>query len=313
MTDRKTTYQQFCNAAPDLPVFMQPWYLDAVCKNGVWDVVLLEKGGRVISAWPLFLKKKLGRAHVSMPVLGRWMGPYLLPEFRRTSKESGLLEELLDQLPVLTAVDQDFNYTVENWLPFYWRGFRQTTRYSYYLNVNDLDAVWQGMAADYRNQKIPKAKAAVRIQSGGSTEEFYRIHNLSYARQGLKAPFSFEFFKGLDDALAAHQQRELFFAYDLESGQIAAVAYLIWDRSRAYLLMAGDDPAYRQTGASVLLNWELIRYTHETLHLPVFDFAGSMIKSVERVRRQFGAQQQAYFRIQKEWSALWKWGKLLLR
>jgi hypothetical protein len=77
--------------------------------------------------------------------------------------------------------------------------------------------------------------------------------------------------------------------------------------------MAGDDPALRHSGAGILLAWEAIRYTHEVLKLPIFDFAGSMILPIERVRRQFGALQKPYFRVQKEWSPLWKMGKILFR
>lgn len=292
---------------------MQPWYLDAVCSGAEWDVALVQKNGRTVAAWPWFLKKKWGFRHVSMPVLGRWMGPYLLPEYRATQHETAILEDLLKQFPPIAAFDQDFNYSALNWLPFYWQGFRQTTRYSYQLDLADIEAVWHNLAADYRNQKIPKARQAVEVKTGDDLAEFYRLHNLSYARQGLKPPFSFSFLQKLDAALAEHQSRAVFFAADLQSGAIHSAAYLIWDRQRAYLLMAGDDPARRQSGAGILLTWEMIRYTREVLGLPVFDFAGSMIKSVERVRRQFGARQQPYFRVQKEWNFPAKWAKILLR
>jgi hypothetical protein len=77
--------------------------------------------------------------------------------------------------------------------------------------------------------------------------------------------------------------------------------------------MAGDDPALRQSGAGVLLAWEAIQYTHAVLKLSVFDFAGSMVKAIERVRRQFGAQQKPYFRVHKTWSTIWGIGKKILR
>jgi len=309
----KTRYQHFCDAAPDLPLFMQPWYLDAVCEGGQWDVALVEKGGRVVAAWPYFVKRKWGWTYISMPPLTRFMGPYLMPENRTTQKETGFLNDLLVQMPPLAAFEQDFNYTATNWLPLYWRGFRQTTRYSYTLDILDLDRVWQNLAPDYRNQKIPKAREQVAVHTGGSLSEFYRVHNLSFERQSLQAPVSFEFLRRLDEALATHGRREIFFATDLGNGTIHSVAYLVWDQHSAYYLLAGDDPGLRASGAGILIAWEAIRYAHEVLHLPVFDFAGSMVQSIERVRRQFGARQQPYFRVQREWSFLWKWGKMAFR
>lgn len=312
--NHRDAYTRFCDTAPDLPLFMQPWYLDAVCEGGIWDAAMVVKGGHVVAVWPYFMKKKWGWRYVAMPPLARMMGPYLLPEWRTTRKESSLLEELINLLPGgLAAFEQDFNYTVQNWLPLYWRGFRQTTRYSYFLEINDLDATWQNIAPDYRNQKIPKAQELVEVTADGSLDDFLEIHDQSYERKGLDPPVSYELMSRLDEALSTRNQRAIFFARDRNNGAIHSVAYLIWDHQSAWYLMAGDDPALRQSGAGVLLTWEAIRYTAEVLRLPVFDFAGSMIRPIERVRRQFGAVQKPYFRVRKEWSPVWKLGKILLR
>jgi hypothetical protein len=311
---RRDTYTRFCDNAPDLPLFMQPWYLNAVCQGGQWDVAMVQKGGQAVAVWPYFLKKKWGRRYVAMPPLARMMGPYLLPEWRVTRKEASLVEELLGQLPTgLAAFEQDFNYTAQNWLPLYWRGFRQTTRYSYLLKIKDLNVVWQNLAPDYRNQKIPKAQELVEAKTGGSLDDFLEIHDLSYERKGLDPPVSYELMSRLDEALAGRGQRAIFFAHDRKNNEIHSVAYLVWDKQSAWYLMAGDNPALRQSGAGILLTWEAIRYASEVLKLPLFDFAGSMIRPIERVRRQFGAEQRPYFRVQKEWSLVWKVGKMLWR
>lgn len=312
MTQREA-YQHFCATAPDLPLFMQPWYLDAVCGAEHWAVALAQKGDRVVAVLPFFLKEKFHWRYVAMPPLCRMMGPYLLPEFRTTRQEIPLLKTLLEQLPPLAAFSQDFNYTALNWLPFYWAGFRQTTRYSYVLPLTDLETLRNNMAPDYRNNKLPKAAAEVSVHTGTDLEQFFQVHNRSFERQGLEAPIRLAFLQTLDAALAARQAREIFRACDRRTGAVHAVAYLAWDRHSAYYLLAGDDPALRSSGAGILLAWEAIRYAKETLGLDTFDFAGSMIKPIERVRRQFGAEPKPYFRVEKEWSLWWKWGKRLLR
>lgn len=310
----RDAYIRFCETAPDLPLFLEPWYLDAVCSDGRWDAAVVEKAGRIVAALPYFLKQKWQWRYVAMPPLGRMMGPYLLPEYRVPRKEMSLLEELLGLLPQgLVAFEQDFNYTAQNWLPFHWRGYRQTTRYSYVLDINDLDIVWQNIAPDYRNQKIPKAREAVTLRTGGTLADFLQVHDLSYERQGLDAPVSHDLLSRLDEALSTRGQREIFFAADRQTGLIHSVAYLVWDKQSAYYLLAGDDPELRASGAGIFLAWEAIRYAHETLKLPVFDFAGSMIQTIERVRRQFGAVQKPYFRVKKEWSLFWRVGKMFRR
>ena len=54
----KARYRDFCRTAPDVPVFAQPWYLDACAEGGTWDVVLAEEKGRVVAALPYFYKQK---------------------------------------------------------------------------------------------------------------------------------------------------------------------------------------------------------------------------------------------------------------
>ena len=86
-------------------------------------------------------------------------------------------------------------------------------------------------------------------------EQFYRVNKLSFDRQGLPAPYSLAQFARLDAALAAQRARQLFFAVDAQ-GRVHSVAYLIWDTTTAYFLLAGDDPALRASGAGMLLVWE---------------------------------------------------------
>ncbi len=309
----KDAYRDFCQTTSDLPLFLQDWYLDAVCDGGSWDAAIVRKGKAVVGVLPYFLKQKLHWRYVAMPPLAKMMGPFLLPEYRAPRREIPLLNELIDQLPRLAAFQQDFNYTAADWLPFYWRGFRQTTRYSYVLPLAKMEKLRENLSPDYRNNKLPKAAAQVKVHTGNDLNLFFRVHNSSFERQGLEAPVAFDFLQRLDQALADHRAREIFWATDLKSGAVHSVAYLVWDKQSAYYLMAGDDPALRASGAGILLAWEAIRYTKETLGLAAFDFAGSMIRPIERVRRQFGAVQKPYFRVQKEWSLAWKVGKALLR
>jgi hypothetical protein len=294
-------YRQFCRQAPpDFPVFLQDWYLDAVCGPERWRAVMVEKGGTLAAILPFFLKKRLLWRYVSMPVLGRFMGPYVMSQYRNTPTETNLLKELVAQIPPsLVSYSQDFHYNAANWLPFYWQGYQQTTRYSYRLDLSSLEAVWQNIAPDYRNNKIRKARQQVRIEAGGVPDELYRLDSAGYARQGLQTPYSLSFLKNLYEAMQQRGQGEIFLAKDLATGQIHAAACLIWDRSSSYYLIAGEYPALRHSGAGILLAWHCAEYTANTLHLPCFDFLGSMVPAIARVRSQFGALPYPYFRVEK--------------
>ncbi|MDX2135533.1 MAG: GNAT family N-acetyltransferase [Saprospiraceae bacterium] len=306
----KQAYATFCRQAPDVPLFLHDWYLDAVCTEGDWAAAVVEKGGKPVAVWPFFLKQKWGYRYVAMPPLCKMMGPCLLPEYRGGKHETALIEALLAQLPPLAAFEQDCHYPFQNWLPLYWQGFRQTTRYSYTLeNTGRLEDTWNGLTSDYRNNKIPKAREYVSLDTTDDTAFFLQVHDKSFVRKGMKPPFAPDFLLRIDRALAAHGRRRMVLARDRQDGAVHSAAYLAWDDRSAWLLLAGDDPDKRASGAGMLVIWETIRYAFEELKLPVYDFAGSMIRPVERVRRQFGAVQQPYFRVRKEWSALWRLGK----
>lgn len=311
MTNQES-YRQFATIAPDMPLFLQPWYLDAVCQDGVWDAVLVEKGGKTVAAFPFFLKKKLIWRYVAMPQLCKFMGPYLLPEYRNLKDETRLYEALLEQMPKgLAAFEQDTNYALTNWLPFFWRGFRQSTRYSYTLHLNQPEeALFNNISKSYRN-KIRAAREHLSIRSDLPLNELLRLMGLSFARQGLELPISPPFFQHVHNTLDSHNCCRLFFAIDPETGDVHSAAMLAWDSQSAYYLASGDDPDLRSSGSALLLKWEAICYAKNILQVPVFDFEGSMIRAIEIGRRDFGAQQQPYFRLQKEWSWLWRVGKFM--
>jgi hypothetical protein len=292
-------YRDFCRSAPDVPVFAQPWYLDACQAGGAWDVALAEENGRVVAALPYFYKQKGPFRYATMPQFVKWLGPYLLPEFRgRLPQEHDLMQQLIEQLPAFAAFKQNFYPTVSNWLPFYWQQFRQTTYYTYRLpQLQNLPLVEAGLHAGIRRD-IRYARQRVRVVHDRSLGELYRVNQLSFTRQGLTAPYSEAQFRRLDAALEAEGCRQLFFAVDAQD-RVHSVAYLIWDATTAYYHLCGDDPALRNSRAGILLLWEAICYTSEVLGLDCFDFEGSMLPGVERIRARFGGVQTPYFFVWK--------------
>ena len=298
MPEQQDHYRQFCREVPDLPVFAQPWYLDAVCEGGTWGAAVAQHGEQPAAALPYFLKRKGPFRYITMPHFCKHLGPYLHPDFRELKFEHKFYEQLIGLLPAVLAFKQEFHPSATNWLPFCWQGYRQTTRYTYQLGLAEgLNAVYGGFNRNVR-RNLKKAEKALRIRTDRAAEDFFNVNRLSFERQGTAPPYSRELFLRHDDALARHQSRQIFCAEDA-GGRIHSAAYLIWDGRASYYHLSGDDPELRASGAGLLLVWEAIRYTHEVLRLPVFDFEGSMMPNVEAIRRQFGGRQVPYSRVWK--------------
>lgn len=304
MTESKQAYRLFCEQEHSLPIFFQDWYLDAACGTANWEVLVIERNSKVVAVFPYFFKRKWGFKYLTMPPFVKFMGPYILPEYRNLKTSHNILEECIQRLPKLDCIKQNIHYTVQNWLPFHWNGFQQTTRYSYLLNLEELDTVFTKINRNMR-RNIKKAQALVSVERGGDLAQFYEINKKSFERQGISIPYSLPQLEKHDAALVKRNARELFFAKD-EYGQIHSAAYLIWDKRSSYYHLSGDHPELRQSGAGILLVWEAIQFTKKELGLDVFDFEGSMLKPVEQIRRQFGAKQQPYSYIWKYNSRLFK-------
>ncbi len=286
-----------------MPIYSKDFYLDAVYCND-WQVVTVERNEEIVASLPFYLKKKGPFEYIAQHFFTQTMGPYIRPDFRNQKQEIKLFKELIEALPEFDGFDQCFHYSVSNWMPFYWEGFKQTTKYTYVIDdITDLDAVWQGFSSSYRN-KVKKAEQIVELVDNISLEEFYAVAKMTFERQGEKMIYDFDFLQQFDSRLYMECRSKILAAKDKES-RIHSVLYLTLGDETAHLHLAGENPDLRNSGAGIFLIWEAIKFAKEE-GLTKFDFQGSMIPGVERVRRDCGAIQKPYFQIWKHPSFLFR-------
>lgn len=306
--NNKEKYRAFCIKELGIPIFIKDWWLDAVCGKVGWDVAIVEKGGEIVGCLPYCLRSRKGFKVIYLPKLTQTMGPFIkYPESQkcdtRLAYEKEIFSSLTDQLPEVAHFCQSFNYSITNWLPFYWKGFRQTTRYTYVIeSLENLDSIWKNFSANLRKE-IRKAEKLVVAKTSSDLDSFYKLNKMTFDRQNLTIPYSFDFIANLDNVCAANNCRRIFFAFDSQN-RIHAAIYLIWDSNSAYYLMGGGDPELRNSQAASLLMWEAIKFSATVTKK--FDFEGSMIESVERFCRSFGTVQKPYFQIFRTSSKVYK-------
>lgn len=310
MTSARDKYRLLCTAEASIPLFSQAWWLDAVAGNA-WDVVLCEKDNQIVASMPFIVKQKFGLKLVAMPTLTQHLGPWMKPGEAKYSKrlanEKDQLSELVDQVSARQfdhfAASWPYNRT--NWLPFYWAGFKQTTRYTYVLDdLSDHTALWDQFQQNIRGDvRKAEGRFALKVRTDLGVDDFLKLNNLVFERQGMKVPYSRELVKRIDDACSERNCRAILIAEDSEGRRHAGV-YIVWDAQSAYYIMGGGDPELRSSGATSLCMWEAIKLASTVTRR--FDFEGSMIEPVERFFRGFGATQMPYFSITKTPSKLLK-------
>lgn len=221
----------------------------------------------------------------------------------KMSFEKEVIKEIICKIPTVDYFSQNFHYKFNNWLPFYWSGYKQTTRYTYVLeDLSDINTIYMNLKDNIRRE-IKKAKKIVKISSSDSIAEFYKVNKLTFERQNLNIPYTLDLIIKIDKACEEHNCRKIFFAKDIE-GNIHAAIYIVWDADSSYYLMGGGDPKFRTSGATSFLMWEAIKFSAGFTNK--FDFEGSMMQPIERFFSAFGAMQKPYFNITKTNSRLLK-------
>ncbi|GJG94618.1 GNAT family N-acetyltransferase [Cupriavidus pauculus] len=295
-------YRQHCNTAANIPLFSQAWWLDATAGPGNWSATLVERGGQIVASMPYATRHMYGFNVIAQPALAKMHGPWLAPMDGKPARVLGQQKELMDdliaQLPRFDHFQQHWAPNHTNWLPFCWKGFRQTTKYTYVLDdLSDQDALWNGLQPNIRAE-IRKASSrhGLEVRDDLGIDEFIKLNKQVFLRQGMAQPYTEDYVRRLDAACAERGARRILIAVDKEGRRHSGV-YLVWDGRVAYYLMGGSDPVLRTSGAASLCMWEAIRYASGVTRS--FDFEGSMLEPVERFFRAFGARQQPYFFIQK--------------
>jgi hypothetical protein len=296
----KAVYREHCRREPSIPLFSRDWWLDATAGDRNWDVVLAEKGGQIVGSLPFHVTRKAGFRRLGQPPLTQTLGPWIRPSMAKRAKalgyEKDVMDELVANLPPFDLYAQNWHHRQTNWLPFYWHGFTQTTRYTYIIReLQDEAQVWQGVRENVRTDvRKAQGRAGLTVHFESDIEALLALNRQTYRRQGKQPPYPDRLVRNIHEACIAHGCCAVLTVRDA-AGRPYSSLLLVWDESAAYYLIGGSDPEVRNTGAMSLCVWEAIRFARTVT--ASFDFEGSMLEPVERFCRAFGAEQVPYLRV----------------
>lgn len=301
----KLRYDKFCTKTY-VPIFSQPWWLDAVCGSENWGVHVLEKSGNFLGAMPYYVENRNGYEIITKAHHSQNNGIIMsyLPKMKYVSmldRQEEVINEMCDYIEKLGVdkYEQQYHYSFTNYLPFKWRGYDAMVRYTYVIeDTSDMNKVIAEFNYIIRNE-IKKAEKCVVVKEGLDIETFYALNKMSYDRQNMEVPFSLNLVRRIEEACSTRECRKILYAEDA-NGNIHSVAYIVWDDESVYYLINGTDPRFKSSQANALLIRESIRVASQLGKK--FDFEGSVIKSIEHAFRSFGAKQKLYFRIYKSFN-----------
>lgn len=306
-------YRQLTDLHRQLPLFFQPWWLDAVCAD--WDVSIAENDKVIQAVMPFQQEKKWGFRLLRNPPLCPYLGPYLLEpnhQAKQWAKEEQLLTTLLAQLPRYDYCQLTTVPGFGNFQAFHQQQFANRNRLTYLLDVSPPEEeLFSGISSRLR-QYIKSASKKLRIETEQqpNLDLFVSWHKMAFAKKDSPYPFSLPLIEKIVAAAETHQASLFQTAYD-EKNRPVAMLWTPFDGQKSYHLLAATAPEDSHNGALGLLTWHAIKKA-KSLGLKQYDFEGSMDKGIEAFFRKFGGQRMPYLQFEHCPSRLWHWKQFLL-
>ena len=174
--------------------------------------------------------------------------------------------------------------------PFSWANWQTRVRYTYQMDLSDLDALWERVERRTRTAIRKAEKLGYTVIQTDDIELLCRQYGMIYERHGAAAPISPEVVRRfVEGAQSAGQARLL--AAQSPQGETASIVAFVEGPSMAYAWVAGADPQHNSSGATSLLYW---RYFQQCTQ-PRFDFVGANLPAVAFFKRGLGGDLVPYY------------------
>ncbi|MEZ4920533.1 MAG: GNAT family N-acetyltransferase [Saprospiraceae bacterium] len=308
LNNNKQLYRDAC-LQRFVPLHHQPWWLDAVCGAGNWDVALVHnKNQEVIGSWPYCLTKKMGVQMVLPAPFTVYAGPWVDAGSKKFTSDHRWFKLLAEALPRPPLFLQNMHPDVISHLPLHWSGFEQGTRYTYcFDSPMDLDKIQEGFTPALRNH-IKQAEGSLRlIRDDEAVDTLWKFYTNSLFKNGIKPPAGLMVFKRLHAAMLERNAIQIWLAVD-STGQAQAANCLTLDAHTVSTLMSGQTEQGKSHSGLHVLTWNAIQQAASSGRN--FDFEGSMDAAIEQAFRAYGAALRPYHQIRrvknKGWGVLFQ-------
>ena len=300
MMNNKVIYRSLCEKHPEIPLFMQAWWLDDASKEN-WDVIFAKIHDEIVGFFVFSYQKKFGKTIITNLPLTQYSGPFIfypttLNKGDKHSFENKIYTSIIEQLnsKKVDFIEINCHHSFKNWQQFYWNGYKQTTKYTYILeNISNQENLLKEMAY-CRRRKIKNNKSEYRISLELTAEEFYDFYRKELELQGKNIIYSKEYFLNLHSISKTREQGQIISLYN-EKNELLTAVWVIWDKERAYHMIQANNKKCSEY--TTLLLWEILNFLKDKTKN--YDFEGSMIKGIALRDQSYGAVAVPYHSISK--------------
>lgn len=288
----KQRYRNFCTNNPEVPLFLQPFWLDAVAEK--WDVVLLLEGEKVNAILPFCFKGKLITKRIYLPDVSFYQSIIFKKNFNNAQKQKAA-EVLFGQLPKVVKYYFKF-LPIYSALDLSKQGFQKELYNTYVISTQQ-----DFQLSKHHQRYVSKGlKAAYKIEESKNIHASYQLISETFLRQKIKPKLSFDDLTLLNALCKKHACGQVLDCIN-QHNELLATLFIAEDNAAVYYLFGGYNSIFKNSGAMTFLLHHAILYALQ--QKKEFNFCGSSKKSIAIYFEGFGAKPVTL--------AIWK--KSLLR
>lgn len=269
-----------------IPLFLQYWWWEAVCRGKRWDVLLCEREGRVVGAMPYIDGCRLGLRYSLMPQLTMFTGPWLADN---ADKEAfgDLWRQFVSRRWALCKGRFSPELTAAELVPPQGLGFKSEMHYTYRFDpIRPLPELMAG-ATQLRRRDFKRLSEVLSVDEAVAPKEFADLHIAYMERQGGRDLLPHDLIVHVCTEALGRGNGMVIGARDAD-GKLHDALFVAYDSECAYMLMLARGADAPRNSMSFLI-WKAIEIMSSRTR--VFDFEGSMEPGVEEYYRSFGPQR----------------------
>ena len=295
-------WDEFVRCAVGGSIFSSSTWLD--CAGRVLDLPVRRygcyKNGVLLAGVSGLEQKRAGLSKLATPVPTPYGGLLCapLPGTGPTEQES----EWAGATHLLTGyLKQHFGHVRLSHTPelcdmreFTWSGWDVIPRFTYHLDLSDLDAQWERVERRTRTVIRKAEKDGFRVVPSTDFCQLRRQYELIFSRRDVSAPVAPDLVQRFAVEVDARGLLDML-RVESSTGETAAMVGFVKGFDTAYAWLPGADPAFQSSGALSLLYWEFLKRTC----YQKFDFVGANLASIAKFKRGFGGDLARYFVVER--------------
>lgn len=299
-------WDDFVAASPQGTVFSTSGWLRAaaVAHGGEPRILGVWQNDRLVAgvAYVHLVRKPFRKA--TTPVLTPYGGMIYRPDPGKRPSEAGYFNLTCAEL-LASHLRESYNYILlvhapgmDDVRPFTWAGWRASIRYTYLLDITDVDSLWDLLERRVRTV-IRNAENSLALGGEIPLEEFGRLYRRIYRDRNAAPPVPAKAVTALAGEVLKDGLGEMRSVRN-EIGEVISVMVLVRDSRTVYAWISGSLPGENNSGAFSLLFWDAVkRYSGDYARL---DMVGANIPSIAFFKKGFGGELTPYY-VTEAWSS----------